>query len=63
MHSWYVFIKRLLDFRLQEPTQNYIKIKKRSLKILLRFVQKHANPNYDKEYSQIFMHKYAGPFL
>lgn len=29
----------------------------------MRFVQRHANPNYDFEYSQIFMKKYAGPFL
>lgn len=48
MHTWYIFIKKLLDFKLANPTQDYIKIKKRSLKILLRFVQKHANPNYDK---------------
>lgn len=34
MHTWYSFIKRLLDFRLQQPTQDYIKIKRRSLKIL-----------------------------
>lgn len=63
MHNWYIFIKTILDFKLENPSEVFIKIKKRALKILHRFVQKHANPKFDEKYCIVFKDKYAKSFL
>lgn len=63
MHNWYIFLKKILDFKVENPSALFIKIKNRSLKILLRFIQRHANPKYDRAYSEIFKDKYSRSFL
>ena len=45
------------------PTPNYLRIKKRCLKIILRFAQRHANQHYDPHFCRLFESKYALSFL
>lgn len=63
MHAWYIFLKKILDIKAENPSPTFIKMKKRALKILYRFVQKHTNPKYDEQYSKLFCEKYAQHFL
>ena len=63
MHHWLVFLKRTLDAQEGSRTPAFFSMKKTILKIILRFVQKHANPKYDRPFSQLFCQKYAKPFL
>lgn len=55
LHIWLIFVKQLIDSQPgSDPTPNHLNIKKRCLKIILRFVQKHANRNYDPRFHSQF---------
>jgi hypothetical protein len=65
LHLWLIYLKKILDFEVTSPTgsEQSLKLKQRSAKIVYRFIQHHANPKYDKQYSQYFLGRYAVPFL
>lgn len=60
MHSWMIFIKKILDLKITAMQP----LKRLCLKILARLYSKHANKQINpKPFSRIFHEKYSQPIV
>ncbi len=64
LRVWLAFFKKTLDIPVNSGTPESVgKLKLKASKIIYRFIQHHANPKYDQQYSEEFLGRYAVGFL